>query len=90
MKPVIKPELGYWVSSLFFDVASGDTADLELSLSGDLEPGGYQLIYRPQPLPNPDQLTLVATTTGGDTIFRYEGELERRTVLNTLGVSAYR
>ena len=88
--PVLKPELGYTVTSLLFDVASGGTAELELSLSGILGAGGYQLFYRPQPLPNPDQVTLEATTTGGNTIFRYEGQLERRTVVNASGVGAYR
>ena len=88
--PVLKPEFGYTVTSLLFDVPSGGTAELELSLSGILGPGDYQLFYRPQPLPNPDQVTLEATTTGGNTIFRYEGQLERRTVVNASGVSAYR
>jgi len=88
--PVLKPEFGYTVTSLLFDVPSGGTAELELSLSGTLGAGDYQLFYRPQPLPNPDQVTLEATTTGGNTIFRYEGQLERRTVVNASGVSAYR
>lgn len=84
------PELGYWVTSVTIDVGPGDTAVLELDLSGNLSPAGYQLAYRPQPLPNPDVLDVVAVTSGGDTVFEYEGEIERRTVFNANGISAWR
>jgi hypothetical protein len=85
-----KPELGYWVATQGIDVASGATAVLEMELSGDLGPGGYQLVYRPQPLPNPDELIVEATKPDGSSILSFEGTLERRSVLDASGVEAWR
>jgi hypothetical protein len=87
---LIQPELGYWVATIQFDVASGDTAVIEMGVSGELGAGAYQLVYRPQALPNVDQLSFEAETIRGDTIFTFDGELERRSVLNTLGINAWR
>ena len=87
---VRKPELGYWVASQMIDVASGATAVLEMELSGDLGPGGYRLVYRPQPLPNPDELIVAATESDGSSILSFEGTLERRSVLDASGVEAWR
>ncbi len=87
---LLLPELGYWVTTLSIDVASGDSALLELDLTGDLGPGGYQLVYRPQPLPRGDVLDVLAETSGGTTVFEFDGEVERRTVFNSKGVSAWR
>ena len=88
--PYTLPELGYYVHSSMVDIPPGETVVVEFDLSGDLQRGGYQLLYRPQPLPNPDTLTAEAKTTGGDTIFDYEGILERRSVLSADGVKAWR
>ena len=85
-----RPELGYWVASQMIDVASGETAVLEMELSGDLGPGGYRLVYRPQPLPNPDELIVEATESDGSEILSFEGVLERRSVLDASGVEAWR
>lgn len=87
---IVKPELGYWVASRSIDVAPGGSATLELDLSGNLGAGGYQLVYRPQPLPNVDRLTLTALDTDGATLVAYDGEPERRSLINRLGVSAWR
>jgi hypothetical protein len=87
---ILQPELGYWVTTVQLDVASGDTAVIEMELEGDLGAAPYQLVYRPQALPNLDQLSFEAETTRGDTIFTFDGELERRSVINTLGIDAWR
>ncbi len=83
-------ELGYNAWSGVFQVPAGETAVLEFELAGNVGPGAYRLVYRPQGLPRDDALALSATTTGGDTIFDFEGGLERRTVLDAEGIEAWR
>jgi hypothetical protein len=90
LAPDTVPELGYNVHTTLVVIPPGETVVVELELSGDIGRGGYQLLYRPQPLPNPDTLTVDARTTGGDEIFEFEGTLERRSVLTGDGVSAWR
>jgi len=84
------PELGYNVYTTQFEIPAGETMVLELELSGDLSPGAYELVYRPQPLPNPDTLIVAATTSSGETIFDFDGTLERRSVLSANGTRAWR
>jgi hypothetical protein len=88
--PYTVPELGYNVLSTVVEIPPGETVVMELDLSGDLGRGAYQLLYRPQPLPNPDTLIVDAQTPGGDEIFEFEGTLERRSVLSADGVNAWR
>jgi hypothetical protein len=87
---IVTPELGYWVTTNQLDVAAGETRVLEIQLAGNLGRGGYQLLYRPQPLPNIDTVVVDAQTDGGSAIFTYEGQPERRSILNRDGISAYR
>jgi hypothetical protein len=63
---------------------------LQLELEGDIGPGDYALAYRPQSLPNADELEVAATTTSGSTIFEFSGTLERRSILDADGVRAWR
>ena len=84
------PELGYTVYRTLLSIPPGKTAVLELELSGNVGPGPYQLAYRPQALPNNDQLSINATTSGGNEIFSFEGELQRRSLLSASGVTAWR
>ena len=88
--PYTLPELGYNVHSSMVVIPPGETVVMELELSGDIGRGAYQLLYRPQPLPNPDTLIVDAQTTGGDEIFEFDGTLERRSVLSADGVEAWR
>jgi hypothetical protein len=84
------PELGYNVHTTLIEIPPGETAVMEFELSGELARGDYELVYRPQPLPNPDRLVVEALTSGGDTIFEFDGVLERRSVLSADGVRAWR
>ncbi len=84
------PELGYNVWSVAVTVPAGETLVLELDLVGNIGPGAYRLVYRPQPLPNVDDLHLVARKTDGRSIFDYEGQLERRTILSADIIEAWR
>jgi hypothetical protein len=84
------PELGYSVFRTLVTIPAGDSVVVVLQLSGNIGPGGYQLAYRPQSLPNPDVLTVDATNSSGGQIFTFDGELERRSVLSADGVSAWR
>lgn len=88
--PYTLPELGYSVLTAQITIPAGETVVLELQMSGNIQPGAYELVYRPQPLPNPDTLIVDARASGGDTIFNYEGTLERRSVLSAEGVNAWR
>ena len=59
-------------------------------MSGSVGPGGYRLVYRPQPLPNPDDFSVVAREVDGDTLFSSAGQPERRTVFQSTGAEAWR
>jgi hypothetical protein len=84
------PELGYNVWTTVATVPAGETLVLELDMVGNIGPGVYRLVYRPQPLPNVDDLELEATTTDGRSIFDYEGQLERRTIISADIIEAWR
>jgi len=88
--PYTLPELGYSVLTAQLTIPPGETVVLGLELSGNIGRGGYALVYRPQPLPRPDTLIVDAKTSGGSTIFSYEGQLERRSVLTAQGIDAWR
>lgn len=88
--PQTTGELSHNVYSQRIDIPSGETAVLEYALQGDVGPGEYELVYRPQPLPNPDRLVVEATTTSGNPLFRYDGFVERRSVISADGVEAWR
>ena len=83
-------ELGHNVFSQRIDIPAGETLVLEYRLSGNVGPGDYRLVYRPQPLPAPDRLVVEATTTTGDTLFDFVGTPERRSVISADGVEAWR
>lgn len=84
------PELGYNAWTVDLTIPSGQTSVLELQLEGNIGPGAYHLVYRPQPLPNVDRLDLQARRTDGRTIFDFEGELPRRTILSADIIEAWR
>jgi Protein of unknown function (DUF4012) len=86
----IESELGLNVATVFFNVDSGSSAVVDVSMSGNRAAHTYALAYRPQPLPVPDDVTIEATTTGGDTILRHSGPLGRRTLLTADDVRAWR
>ena len=83
-------ELGWNVYSKFVDVPSGKTVVVTMTLSGRVARGQYQLIYRPQALPNDDAVKLHATTSSGRTIFAVDGTIDRRSVLSSSGETAWR
>jgi hypothetical protein len=84
------PQVGYNVFSTMIEIAPGETVVLEADLGGTLAGGGYELAYRPQATIQPDQVDLAATSNFGRQVFRYVGELERRSVLSSSGVDAWR
>lgn len=88
--PTRGAELSHNVYTRRIDIPSGETAVLEYELSGTLGAGRYELVYRPQPLPNPDRLSVEATGADGDLLFTFDGELERRSVISADGVEAWR
>lgn len=90
IEPFSYPELGYNVFTAEFDIPAGESAVLELWLSGELGPGEYRLVYRPQPLPSVDRLVVEAELSGGSRIFGVNDMLERRSVISRDGVEAWR
>jgi hypothetical protein len=66
------------------------TATVEVTLTGRLDPGGYQLLFRPQPLPNPDRITLDVVNEDGRTIVAHDEPVPRRTVFDAGGQRAWR
>lgn len=78
-------ELGWNVYSLFLDIAPGEERVLALTLSGQVAPGGYQLVVRPQPLALPDFVSIAV-----DNGVTWSGTITRRTVLNADGARSLR
>jgi len=83
-------ELGYNVYSLVVDIPSKTSVNVHFDLKGIVGSGEYRLVYRPQPLPNSDQLKITATTVDGEQMLQFQGTLARRTVLTAGGVTAWR
>ena len=83
-------ELGWRIQSVLVEIPSGESVTITASLAGEVEPGDYELIWRPQPLPNPDQVLVEARRNGGGSILRYDGELLRRTLLTADSSDAWR
>jgi hypothetical protein len=87
---VTLPELGYNAWRTQVTIPPGETVVVELALAGNVGSGDYQLVYRPQPLPNIDRVKVEAVTTGGSEIFTYERVVGRRSVFSADGVEAWR
>ncbi|CAN5386782.1 hypothetical protein BH23ACT3_BH23ACT3_20820 [soil metagenome] len=68
----------------------GGMATIEVTFTAELEPGGYQLLLRPQPLPNADDIEITVTSSGGRTIVAHTGPVLRRSVLDADGIRAWR
>jgi hypothetical protein len=71
-------------------VPPGGSVVVELELRGDIGPGDYALVYRPQPLPRVDRLTVEATAPDGEELLTFRGRPMRRTVITSDGTEAWR
>jgi hypothetical protein len=80
-------EVGWNVSSMFVVIPPGEERRVTLSLTGRIDPGGYTLVLRPQPLAHPERVTVRVT---GDADVRYEGALTRRSVIDGSELRALR
>lgn len=83
-------ELGWNIVTLMVDVPPGGTTVVTASLAGAVRPGDYQLVYRPQPLPRPDTVDVVARTADGDTVLSVDEPVLRRSLITRAGVAAWR
>jgi len=83
-------ELSYNVHGRRIEVPPGGTVVVELELQGNIGPGDYALVYRPQPMPRVDRLTVEATTPDGAEVLTFEGRPARRTVITADGTEAWR
>lgn len=89
-RPPRRTERGWNTYQLIVAVPpEGGSVTIEVELAGQIAPGPYELMLRPQPLPNPDRLEIVAVADGS-TVFRHEGEILRRSVLSADGIRAWR
>ena len=83
-------ELGWNIQQIGVDIPPGQTITITATLSGRIEPGDYELIWRPQPLPNPDRVVIEATRNGGGKIVDFDGQLLRRTLVTAEASDAWR
>lgn len=82
-------ELGLNTTRFFLlQIPPGDRVEIEMELGGGVASGWYELIYRPQSLPNPENLTIDGRS-GARTI-SHTGPVVRRSVFDALGRSAWR
>lgn len=90
--PMRNTELGWNTHRLIVELPpDGGTAVIEARVVGRVPPGTYELLVRPQPLPNADEyrITVTETRTGVEFIDHDEPIL-RRSVLTIDGISAWR
>jgi hypothetical protein len=83
-------ELGYQIQTVLVDIPPGESVTIRASLAGEISPGDYELIYRPQPLPNPDHVVIDARRNGDGQIFGVDGEVLRRTLFTADSSDAWR
>ena len=83
-------EQGWNVFSTFLTLAPGEQRVIEIALDGVLSAGDYRLLYRPQPLANPERLDLEATSPDGRTLAGFSGSPGRRSVLSATGIAPWR
>ena len=84
------PELGYNVWTTTLEIPPGSDVTIVLQLAGNVGPGQYRLVYRPQALPNTDLTSFEADTFGEVPLFKYDDRILRRTVLSADRVEAWR
>ena len=72
------------------EIPAGESVTITASLSGMVEPGAYELIWRPQPLPTPDEIDIVASRNGGGTVLSHDEPILRRTLLTGDSSDAWR
>ena len=82
-------ELGWKVYSAYVDIAPGESVTFTFTLEGAIEPGDYSLIYRPQSMPLPDEVT-ITVEQDGEQIIDESGKIARRSLIDAAGVRAWR
>lgn len=83
-------EHGWHVFSTYVTLAPGQQQIVHVTLRGVLKPGAYQLMYRPQPLAQVEDLFVEATSPDGTTVAGFAGNLRRRSVLSGSGLTPWR
>ena len=83
-------EQGSNVFSTYLNLAPGQQRTVHITLQGALDPGPYQLMYRPQPLAQPEDLFVEAKNPSGRTLAGFAGNPRRRSVLSGKGLSPWR
>ena len=68
----------------------GGSTTVEVDYVGTVAAGPYELLVRPQPLPNPDEIEINVVDTAGNPIVTRTGPIPRRSVLDDAGISAWR
>lgn len=88
--PPLATELGWNVWNIIVQISPGESVVAEVDLAAELPAGGYRLFYRPQPLPNVDDLEITVRDTAGRTILRHDDPIVRRSLLTADGIQAWR
>lgn len=83
-------EHGWNVFSTYITLAPGQQQTVQITLRGALKPGEYQLVYRPQPLAQIEDLFAEAKSPDGSTLAGFAGNLRRRSVLSGSGLTPWR
>ncbi len=83
-------ELGWNITPLIWSIPPGESITVDVELAGYIEPGDYELVYRPQPLTRPDTLVVDARDGSDGTLIDYEGTPLRRTLITRKSADAWR
>ena len=83
-------ELGWNVYTRSADIPPGGSVTFVFTFDGLVEAGPYALAYRPQGLPNPDELTIDIENSDGDNLVSFTGTVGRRTLFDADGMRAWR
>lgn len=80
-------ELGWNVYTTTVQLGPGDTATVEFSLAGLVEPGDYRLVIRPQPLATPERFRIEIENSRGAVQAGLVGVLRGTAWLDTTGLT---
>lgn len=80
-------ELGWNTYTVKLDLPPESTRTLVIELGGQIRPGPYELVVRPQPTAHEDHVTI---EVGGDADVHFVGTISRRTVVDARGPTALR
>jgi hypothetical protein len=81
---------GWNTAGAVISVPPGAQKTVVVTLHGAVAPHDYALVWRPQPLANPDSVVIHVRSADGDDLLEFTGELPRLSQIDAVGVRPLR